>query len=166
MASLLAGAPPTDMLWAFPDSMPKGWSQLPIDDEPGVVQVKVSSTCLIDFRQPANMGLESTPESATVAHDVATEFGEKGLGVAVTVSPLDPVKIGASINEGKLSSELDFARVRFTVPDNPEVEGVVYALRDGDFALIASAMCGGGEFGKQGNDMKQFIESSHADVTY
>lgn len=166
MGSLLAGDPPTDLLWSLPDSLPKGWTQMPTDDEKGVVQVEVTRTCLIDFRQPANMGTDPDPESIDVASDYATEVGEKGLGLKFTVSPLDSVKFEGDVNEGKLNTQLDFAKVHFEAPEDPQVEGVVYALRDGDFALIASAMCGGGAFADQGDSMQRFIESSHADVTY
>ncbi|MFD5599504.1 hypothetical protein ACFWHR_05550 [Leucobacter sp. NPDC058333] len=166
LAKITTGAPPKDLLWSFPDELPNGWKPLPITDEKGVVQMQVSAKCIIDFRQPAGMGTEKEPTSATIANDVAAEMGEKAARVTLSIEPSKPVKLDADINAGAMTAALDFANVHFTAPEDPSIEGVAYAHRDGDFALLAVGMCGGGEFAEQGDGMQRFIESSRADVTY
>ncbi|MFC5337199.1 hypothetical protein [Leucobacter denitrificans] len=165
LARLTTGSPPTDLLWHFSKDLPDGWTYEKFNDE-GIVQATVSPRCILQFHQPMGLGDDTEPDSAQVALDYATELGQEAFNTELTVTPEAMVMLNAIINDGALYSQLGFARVSFSAESTPGLEGTTYALRQGDFALIATAVCGDGEFAKHGDQMREYIESASADITY
>ncbi|QIM16686.1 hypothetical protein G7067_10155 [Leucobacter insecticola] len=82
------------------------------------------------------------------------------------MTPEEPVMFDAIINDGAMTAKLSFARVGFTAAQLPELAGTTYALRSGDYALIVTAACGAGEYAARGEEMRSFVESARADVSY
>ncbi len=165
LGSVTANAPPKDLLWDPPTSLPEGWTSETIDEE-GVILITVSPRCRIQFHQPAGMGDTDDPDSAQVALDFSTELGKEAFDAELTVTAEDPVMLNATINDGAMNAKLSFARVSFTAQAIPDLVGTTYALRSGDYAVIATAVCADGEFATQGDNMREFIESARANVTY
>lgn len=165
LGSLTAGAPPKDLIWDPPPSLPDGWTSETFDEE-GAIVVTVSPRCRIQFRQPAGLGDTDDPDSAKVALDFSEELGKEAFDVELAVTPEEPVMFDAIINDGAMDAKLSFARVSYAAKTMPDLVGTSYALRSGDYALIATAVCAEGEFATQGDQMREFVESARADVTY
>ncbi|QIM16687.1 hypothetical protein G7067_10160 [Leucobacter insecticola] len=60
LGSLTAGVPPKDLIWYPPSQLPKGWKAETFDEE-GVRHVTVTPNCMIQFRQPAGLGIRMIP---------------------------------------------------------------------------------------------------------
>lgn len=165
LGKVTAGEAPEDLLWIFPAQLPDGWTVKRIADE-AVSQVTVSERCIISFHQPQGYSDPKTPDSAGVAEDFTEELGREAFDTQVTVVQEKPAMLNAIINEGAMEARFSFAKAGFTSEKVPELGGTTYAYRAGEFALIAVAVCGGGEFPAQGEKMRTFIETAGADVTY
>lgn len=165
LAKVTAGAAPEDLVWSLPTNLPAGWERKDIPDE-AVVQMHVSPRCIIQFRQPMGFDDPDTPDSAGVAEGFSEELGQAAFDTQVTVVQEQPAMLEATINDGAMGGQFSFAKAGFTAEAEPELGGTTYAYRAGDFALIAVALCGGGEYSAAGEQMRAFIESARADISY
>lgn len=142
-AKVIINAPPKDLAWMDPKA-PSHWKRLQTKE--GVAQWQIGDEpCTVILDQPGGVGSGKEPTSAQV---VEREIGRIAASLKTPEKPKvvsdDPVMVANRVVglDGTSSTKFAHARVDF----GSGGEGDVRALRSGDFALIANAVCGQGRF--------------------
>lgn len=160
-AKVVAGVPPADLSWSVPD-VPAGWKQA--STENGTRQWQLGdSRCVVTLDQPSGLGTGPTPDS----DQVATDYAKRAAGVGGGTPALEPAgsrMVDNDVNDGGLTVQSKVSTVHFT--STGDIEGQGYGYRDGDFALAAVAICGGGEFADHATELESFLTGLGLVTTY
>lgn len=158
-AKLMADAPPEDLTWEFLADVPTDWTQLEAGE--GEIQWRVGdSRCAVLLAQPAGVG--STGELK--GEDFARHYASAPLEQAGVEPVLDPVSsrmYPALVNVDHVELKVRVAELHFT-DGSGEFEGDSYGYRSGDFALVALATCGGGDYAERSSEMLAFVQDGLA----
>lgn len=159
-ARIITGAPPEDLTWGRIGNLPADWTQLEADQ--GEVQVQVGdSQCAVLLSQPAGIEPNISPED--VAHHHATAILD-GAGVEPVLDPATFQLFPAAVN-ADVQMEVGFTEIHFSDAEG-RIEGDSYAYRAGEFALVALAACGEGDYAEHGAGILEAIHGLAANITY
>lgn len=162
-AKIVADEPPTDVVWK-PSAVPSGWRQL--QTEQGSAQWQVEdSACVVGIQQPAGVGSEDTPTDAEIADQQVQQIGQAFGGSGDLDVTESTVMVPASVKGSSAQVKQKFVERSFR--SGEEAQGVLRAHRYGDFALIAYAACGKGDFDQQyAASIEDFLDSLSVVLTY
>ena len=166
-AKIVANSPPTNLTWALPKA-PANWKKQ--ETEPGVMQWQVGSQpCVVTISQPKGVGEAKEPTSDQV---VIHEFQKIQRGVSTAGATAQPKVISAdTVMVKNIVTGLDGETMTKFSTGGADfgngAEARVRAHRSGDFALIASAVCGKGLMPKvYDTEIEPFMSSLVARTTY
>lgn len=159
-ARIVTGAPPEDLIWGWVEGIPSDWTE--VEAGQGELQWQVGdSQCAVLLSQPAGIEPDISPED--VAHHHATATLE-GAGVEPVLEPATFQMFPAEVN-ADVQIEIGFTEIHFSDPEG-RIEGDSYAYRAGEFALVALAACGEGDYAEHSAEILGAIHGLAATITY
>lgn len=142
-AKVVANAAPKDLTWLHPDA-PSSWTRL--KTEAGTLQWQpASSACVITLAQPAGLGTAKAPTSQQVVDKTVSQVARTVPGTpepTVVKWGTQTVRARVTDLDATVSVTVAARRVRFT----PQLEGLFYGYRAGDFALDLIVVCGKAQY--------------------
>ena len=152
LGGIVAGAP-KDVTWRVP-SVPSSWKKL--QTETGVLQWQLGDApCAVTLSQPAGLGTATAPTQEQVLDEFATRTG-KAAGSTLRVGSRDTTMLPLITGSTGMSASTKVSRATLSGGDG--VQGVIYAYRSGDFALVMTAVCGKGAYGGvEASDIQPFV---------
>ena len=152
LGGIVAGAP-KDVTWRVP-SVPSSWKKL--QTETGVLQWQLGDApCAVTLSQPAGLGTATAPTQEQVLDEFATRTGEAA-GSTLRVGSRDTMMLPLITGSTGMSASTKVSRATLSGGDG--VQGVIYAYRSGDFALVMTAVCGKGAYGGvEASDIQPFV---------
>jgi hypothetical protein len=161
LGGIVAGAP-KDVTWRVP-AVPSSWKKLPTD--PGEVQWQIGDTaCAVTLSQPAGLGTGTAPTQEQVLDEFATRTG-KAAGSTLRVGSRGTTML--PLITGSTGSTASTKVSRATLSGSGGVQGVIYAYRRGDFALVMTAICGKDAYaGVETSDVQPFVRQLAVQAEY
>lgn len=161
-SKIATDAPPEDVVWLRPDA-PADWKTL--EAEVGTQQWQVGDRCVVTTSQPQGVGSEQSPTTDEVADEQVRRMASSAKLEDVPAADKSTVMVPAQVKGLDGRVEQKFATRQFTTDQNATY--LIWARRYGDFAMLASAACGGGDFDTTyDQEIKPFMESLAVSVTY
>ncbi len=126
-----------------------------------------SSACVLTLAQPAGLGSAKEPTSQQVVDRAVSQVAGTTPGTRKpTVVKEGTLEVAARVTDLDATATVTVAarRVRFT----PQVEGLFYGYRAGDFALDFFFVCGKGQFDDQTGTsaFQSFVQGLAVSTTY
>lgn len=160
LGGIVAGAP-KDVTWRVP-SVPSSWKKL--QTETGVLQWQMGDTpCAVTLSQPAGLGTATTPTQEQVLDEFATRTG-KAAGSTLRVGSRGTTMLPLITGSAGTTASTRVSRATLSGGD---VQGVIYAYRSGDFALVMTAVCGKDTYeGVEASDIQPFVRQLAVNAEY
>jgi hypothetical protein len=160
LGGIVAGAP-KDVTWRVP-AVPSSWKKLQTD--PGELQWQIGDTaCALTLSQPAGLGTGTAPTQEQVLDEFATRTG-KATGSTLRVGSRGTTML--PLITGSTGSAASTKVSRATLSGGG-VQGVIYAHRRGDFALVMTAICGKDAYaGVETSDIQPFVRQLAVQAEY
>lgn len=160
LGGIVAGAP-TDVTWRVP-TVPPSWKKL--KTESGVLQWQIDDTpCAVTLSQPAGLGTATAPTQDQVLDEFATRTG-KAAGSTLDVGSRGTTMLPLITGSTGMTASTKVSRATLAGGD---VQGVIYAYRSGDFALVMTAVCGKGAYdGVETSDIQPFVRQLAVKAEY
>jgi hypothetical protein len=161
LGGIVAGAP-KDVTWRVP-AVPSSWKKLQTD--PGELQWQIGATaCAVTLSQPAGLGTGTTPTQEQVLDEFATRTG-KATGSTLRVGSRGTTML--PLITGSTGSTASTKVSRATLSGGDGVQGLIYAYRRGDFALVMTAVCGKDAYaGVEASDIEPFVRQLAVQAEY
>ena len=161
LGGIVAGAP-KDVTWRVP-AVPSSWKKGQTD--PGELQWQIGSTaCAVSLSQPAGLGTAPTPTQDEVLDEFATRTS-KAVGSTLRVGSRGTTML--PLITGSTDTTASTKVSRATLSGGDGVQGVIYAYRRGDFALVMTAICGKGAYGDvEASDIQPFVRQLAVKAEY
>lgn len=159
---LMTGAKATDMVWS---EVTAGSKWRDISSETGVQQFMLIGTrCSVTFEQPSGV-LSSGHDTNEVVAKANLERTMNSIGATSssgTTRELELKEYDVLYNDS-ITGYMGFAGARFDSNDGLTMIEV-YALVSGDYALIATTACGGGDYKLHTAEINKMIELPKAHI--
>ena len=161
LGGIVAGAP-KDVTWRVP-SVPSSWKKQ--QTESGMLQWQLGDTpCAVTLSQPAGLGTANTPTQEQVLDEFATRTG-KAAGSTLRVGSRGTTMLPLITGSTGMTASTKVSRATLSGGDG--VQGVIYAYRSGDFALVMTAICGKGAYsGVETSDIQPFVRELAVKAEY
>lgn len=161
LAGIVSGTP-KDVTWRVP-AVPSSWKKLPTD--PGELQWQIGDTpCAVTLSQPAGLGTDPTPTQEQVLDEYATRTG-KAAGSTLRLGSQGTTMLPLVSGSKGLTATTKVSRATLSGGDG--VQGIIYAYRSGDFALVMTAICGQASYpGVETSDIRPFVRQLAVKAEY
>ncbi len=161
LAGIVAGAP-KDVTWRVP-AVPSSWKKLSTD--PGELQWQVrDAPCAVTLAQPAGLGTDTAPTQEQVLDDFANRTG-KAAGATLRLGSRGTTMLPLLSGSSGVTATTKVSRATLSGGDG--VQGIIYAYRSGDFALVMTAICGKGAYpGIETSDVRPFVRQLAVKAEY
>jgi hypothetical protein len=161
LGGIVAGTP-EDVTWRVP-AVPSSWKKLPTD--PGELQWQIRDTpCAVTLSQPAGLGTGPTPTQEEVLDMYATRTG-KAAGSTLRLGSRGTTMLPLVSGSTGITASTKVSRA--TLAGGDGVQGIIYAYRSGDFALVMTAICGQAAYpGVEASDVRPFVRQLAVKADY